>query len=127
MSSGILFAAVEALVRDGSLFVAALNARGNIHSAVEAALATVTADSITGIADGSSKAVGVLEELFRSRLRAAHAAGELPSGQEADELAAFYACVVLGLLGELLSDSQPNTLDAIRRSAIKALPVRTQH
>ena len=103
-----------------------LNARGDIHSVVAAALATVSADSVKGLADGSSNAVSVLEGLFRTRLRAACAGGELPSGQEADELTAFYASVVLGLLGEVLSYSQPNTLDAIRRSAIRALPARAQ-
>ena len=47
---------------------------------------------------------------------------DAPSGQEADELTAFYASVVLGLLGKLLNESSERTLSAIRLSAMKVLP-----
>jgi hypothetical protein len=123
MSSNTLFAAVQALVRDDSRFVMALNSADSIHAAIAGALETVDADAVSNLTDGTSAAVGTLEALFRRRLHGAHLAVELPTLRETDDLAAFYASVVLGLLVELLSDGSPRTLAAIRRSAMKVLPV----
>ena len=122
MWSSTLFAAVQALIRDDSCFVTALQSGGSVAAAIAGALETVDRDAVRGLQDGASAAVGALEALFRRRLDDARIRGELPDLPETKDLAAFYASVVLGLLGELLSGSSERTLSAIRRSAMKVLP-----
>jgi hypothetical protein len=122
MSSSILFAAVQGLVRDDSRFVSALRSGDSVAAAIAGALATVDGDAVRNLQDGASDAVGALEALLRRRLDDARIGGELPDLPETEDLAAFYASVVLGLLGKLLNESSERTLSAIRLSAMKVLP-----
>jgi hypothetical protein len=122
MSSSILSAAVQTLIRDDSRFVTALQSGGSVAAAIARALETIDGDAVRSLQDGASAGVGALEALFRRRLDNARIRGELPDLPETEDLAAFYASVVLGLLGELLSGSSERTLSAIRRSAMKVLP-----
>ena len=122
MSSSILFAAVQGLVRDDSRFVSALRSGDSVAAAIAGALATVDCDAVRDLHDAASDTVGALEALLRRRLDDARIGGELPELPETEDLAAFYASVVLGLLGKLLSGSSEHTLSAIRHSAMKVLP-----
>ena len=122
--SDTLFDALAALLVDHGAFVAALRDADSGRAAIAGALDAVAAQPGAGAHEGSSVAVGRLETLLTDRLEAARAAGELPPAVSVDDLAAFYASIVLGLLAETVSGGAPATLEAIRRLAMTLWPTR---
>ena len=115
---------LHALLNDNGRFVLALRHADSGRAAIAGALDAVDADVRRGPGADASGAVGGLEALLRRRLQAAHLAGELLGGTNVEELAGFYASIVIGLLAAAMDGGTPRTLDATRRMAMRLWPAR---
>jgi hypothetical protein len=116
-----ILSAVLHLAREGGPFGSALTQAGDARSAVARALATIDSDvrGATAPAHGGS---GRLEALLQARLLEGLKRGDVPADLDIGDLAAFYTSVAVSLVVEVLGDGAPETLNAIRRVAMRILP-----
>lgn len=110
-------------MREDGPFTAALAQTQDASAAIARALETIEADVRPSSQCGKG-AVDRLEALLHARLLDGLKRGDVATDLDISHLSAFFANVVVSLVGETLSGGDPERLAAIRRVALRVLSGR---